>query len=130
MVRAHGFEINLSDSDGPQALFHLAREQFGHIDILVNNAAYATETTIEKMRPEDLDRHYAVNLRAMMQLCAEFVRSFSRKGGGRIVNLTFGQGLGPLHGELGSTRLADWSFAGVLPWAAILPSRPATRFVD
>ena len=99
-VRAHGFEVDLSDPDGPHALFHHARERFGHIDILVNNAAYSTETKIEKMRAEDLDRHYAVNLRAMMLLCAEFVRSFSRKSGGRIINLTSGQGLGPLPDEL------------------------------
>ena len=99
-VRAHGFEIDLSEPDGPHALFHLAREQFGHIDILVNNAAYSTETTIEKMRAEDLDRHYALNVRAMVLLCAEFVRSFSAKGRGRIINLTSGQGLGPLPDEL------------------------------
>ncbi|MEO8372709.1 MAG: SDR family NAD(P)-dependent oxidoreductase [Candidatus Solibacter sp.] len=99
-VRAHSFEINLSEPDGPRELFQLARERFGQIDILVNNAAYSTETTVEDMCAEDLDRHYAVNLRAMMLLSAEFVRSFPAGGSGRIINLTSGQGLGPLPNEL------------------------------
>ena len=99
-VRAHGFEIDLGEPDGPSTLFQLTREQFGHVDILVNNAAYSTEVTVDGMRVEDLDRHYAVNLRAVMLLCAEFVRFFPDGGAGRIVNLTSGQGLGPLPNEL------------------------------
>src|SRR5262249_33506203 len=35
-VRAHGFEIDLGQPDGPHTLFQLAREHFGRIDILVN----------------------------------------------------------------------------------------------
>lgn len=99
-VRAHGFEINLGEPDGPHTLFQLAREQFGQIDILVNNAAYSKESTVEDMCAEDLDRHYAVNLRALILLSSEFVRSFPAKGAGRIINLTSGQGLGPLPSEL------------------------------
>jgi len=99
-VSAHSFEIDLSEPDGPRTLFHLARERFGHVDILVNNAAYSMETTVEGMCAEDMDRHYAVNLRAVMLLCAEFVRSFPAGGVGRIINLTSGQGLWPLANEL------------------------------
>jgi 3-oxoacyl-[acyl-carrier protein] reductase len=99
-VRAHGFEIDLGAPDGPATLFQLTRERFGQVDILVNNAAYSAETTVDGMRVDDLDRHYAVNLRAVMLLCSEFVRSFPYKGVGRIINLTSGQGLGPLPNEL------------------------------
>ena len=125
-VQAHGFEIDLSEADGPHALFRLAREQFGHIDILVNNAAYSTETTIEKMRAEDLDRHYAVNLRAMMLLCAEFVRSYAAEGGGRIVNLTSGQGLGPMPDELAYAATKGGGDAFTLSLSAAVAHRGIT----
>ncbi|MBY0502907.1 MAG: SDR family oxidoreductase [Bryobacteraceae bacterium] len=98
-VRSHGFEIDLSEPGGPQVLFRRAREQFGQIDILVNNAAYSTESSVDGLNAETLDRHYAVNLRAVMLLCAEFVRTF-QPGAGRIISLTSGQGLGPLPNEL------------------------------
>jgi len=81
-------------------LFTQAKEQFGRIDILVNNAAYSTVTRVEQMSAADLDRHYAVNLRAVMLLCLEFIRGFTHGGAGRIINLTSGQGLTPLPDEL------------------------------
>jgi len=99
-VRAHGFEIDLSQTDGPLLLFQSAKEQFGHIDILVNNAAYSTETTVTGLCAEDLDRHYAVNLRAVILLSVQFVRGFQAPRVGRIINLSSGQGLGPMQNEL------------------------------
>ena len=81
-ARAHGFEIDLSKPDAPRILFQLAQERFGRIDILVNNAAYSAETTVEEMHADDLDRHYAVNLRAVMLLSAEFVRSLPVRSAG------------------------------------------------
>ena len=99
-VQAHGVEIDLGQPEGPRTLFSLARQRFGRIDILVNNAAYSTETTVEGMTAEDLDRHYAVNLRAMILLCLEYIKGFTQDGSGRIINLTSGQGLGPMPHEL------------------------------
>jgi 3-oxoacyl-[acyl-carrier protein] reductase len=125
-VRAHGFEIDLGQPDGPHTLFQLAREHFGRIDILVNNAACSTETTVEKMCAADIDRHYAVNLRAMMLLCAEFVRSFAAGDGGRIINLTSGQGLGPLPNELAYASTKGGVDAFTLSLSAAVAQRGIT----
>jgi 3-oxoacyl-[acyl-carrier protein] reductase len=99
-VRADGIEIDLSHTQGPHTLFAKAQERFGRIDILVNNAAYSTVTKVEQMNANDLDRHYAVNLRAVLLLCLEFIKGFTHDGAGRIINLTSGQGLAPLPDEL------------------------------
>jgi 3-oxoacyl-[acyl-carrier protein] reductase len=99
-VRACGFEIDLAQPDGPGILFQAVQEKFGHIDILVNNAAYSRETSVEVLSAKDMDGHYAVNLRAVILLCVEFVRAFKARGPGRIINLTSGQGLGPMPKEL------------------------------
>jgi len=99
-TEAHGFEIDLGQPDGARTLFAQTQERFGRVDILVNNAAYSTETPIERMTAEELDRHYAVNLRATMLLSLEFVQAFAQPSGGRIINLTSGQGLSPLPQEL------------------------------
>ena len=59
---------------------------------------------IENLTAEILDRHYAVNIRGMALLCAEFVRRYKLKQSehdyGRIINLSSGQGVGPMPGEL------------------------------
>ena len=56
-VSADGFEVDLGQADGPRRLFRLAREMFGRVEILVNNAAYSTRTHIKGMTAEDLDLH-------------------------------------------------------------------------
>ena len=99
-VRAEGFEVDLGQADGPSRLFRLAREKFGRVEILVNNAAYSTETHIKGMTAEDLDLHYGVNLRAVILLCQEFVKGYTQGHVGRIINLTSGQGLSPMPNEL------------------------------
>jgi 3-oxoacyl-[acyl-carrier protein] reductase len=99
-VRADGVEIDLAHAEGPRTLFTRAQERFGRVDILVNNAAYSTTTRVEQMTADDLDQHYAVNLRAVLLLCLEFIRGFTHDGAGRIINVTSGQGLTPFPDEL------------------------------
>jgi 3-oxoacyl-[acyl-carrier protein] reductase len=103
-VRAEGVEVDLSDPQAPKELFDCAEARCGEISILVNNAACSLRDSIEQLSPEHIDKHYAVNVRAMALLCAEFVRRFRaiRNPGvyGRIVNLSSGQGLAPMAGEL------------------------------
>jgi len=99
-VQAYGIEIDLAHPEGPYTLFTQAQARFGRVDILVNNAAYSTVTRVAQMTAADLDRHYAVDLRAVLLLCLEFVKGFTHSGAGRIINLTSGQGLVPLPDEL------------------------------
>lgn len=98
-VRAAGLEVDLARPDSAPALFDKVETSLGPVSILVNNAAYSTQGGIEGLSAEQLDRHYAVNVRGMALLCREFARRF-REPPGRIVNLTSGQGLGPLADEL------------------------------
>jgi 3-oxoacyl-[acyl-carrier protein] reductase len=99
-VRAVGFEVDLSGLEGPRQLFALVQNALGPVHILVNNAAYSAEARVEQLTAEILDRHYEVNLRATALLSAEFVRSFTSGSGGRIINLTSGQGAFPMPNEL------------------------------
>jgi 3-oxoacyl-[acyl-carrier protein] reductase len=99
-VSAAKLDIDLSDQEAPVHLFEVVTEQLGPVDILVNNAAYSVNDGIDQLTAELLDRHYAVNVRAMALLCAQFAHHFSKPSGGRIINLTSGQGLGPMPGEL------------------------------
>jgi 3-oxoacyl-[acyl-carrier protein] reductase len=95
-----GLEIDLSDPAAPARLFDQANESIGSVDILVNNATYSVNSGIDTLDADSIDRHYAVNVRGMMLMCAEFVRRWDKNRGGRIINLTSGQGLAPMPGEL------------------------------
>jgi 3-oxoacyl-[acyl-carrier protein] reductase len=65
----------------------------------VNNAAYSTRDGYGTLDAAILDAHYAVNLRATALLSVLFARRFEVEPG-RIINLTSGQSLGPMPGEL------------------------------
>jgi 3-oxoacyl-[acyl-carrier protein] reductase len=99
-VEAEGVEVDLSLPDSARLLLDRAEEALGRPSILVNVAAYSTRDGFEDLDAETLDAHYAVNVRAMALLSAAFARRYPGGPGGRIVNFSSGQSLGPMRGEL------------------------------
>jgi 3-oxoacyl-[acyl-carrier protein] reductase len=99
-VRAEGIEMDLSRSDSAQLLLDATEERLWRPSILVNTAAYSTRDGFEALDAEALDAHYAVNVRAMALLSVGFARRYPGGPGGRIVNFSSGQSLGPMPGEL------------------------------
>lgn len=104
-LRAHGvgtqgIEIDLSDPASPSSVFKTAIDFFGQIDILVNNAAYSVEVDILALNSEILNAHLSVNAVGTMLLCQQFVQHWTGREGGRIINLTSGQGYAAMPGNL------------------------------
>jgi 3-oxoacyl-[acyl-carrier protein] reductase len=99
-VRAESMEIDLSLPESPERLLDAATERLGPLTILVNNAAYSTRDGFENLDARTLDAHYAVNVRAVALLSVGFARRYPGGHGGRIINLTSGQSLGPMPNEL------------------------------
>jgi 3-oxoacyl-[acyl-carrier protein] reductase len=99
-VRAEGIEMDLSRSDSARLLLDATEERLERPSILVNTAAYSTRDGFETLDAEALDAHYAVNVRAMALLSVGFARRYPGGSGGRIVNFSSGQSLGPMPGEL------------------------------
>ena len=99
-VRVKAMEIDLSLPDSPEQLLDTVDERLGPPAILVNNAAHSTRDGYEALDAVTLDAHYAVNLRATALLSVAFARRFDGGAGGRIINLTSGQSLGPMPEEI------------------------------
>ena len=95
-----GIEIDLSRPESPSELFRLALHRFERIDILINNAAHWEAGAIAEIDADQLNRHYAMNVRAPVLLCAEFVRHKQPDTPGQIINITSGQNHTPMPGEL------------------------------
>lgn len=123
-VRAVSIECDLAEADGAFRLLDAAEEGIGPVRVLINNAAHSTSDGYQALDAAILDAHYAVNMRAAMLLAAEFCRRFPQSGqrDGRIVNMTSGQGLGPMPDELayGATKGAIEAFTRSLA-PAVMP---------
>jgi 3-oxoacyl-[acyl-carrier protein] reductase len=99
-VRAEAVEVDLSLPESPPLVLAAAERRLGPPSILVNNAAHSTRDGYESLDAATLDAHYAVNLRATALLSVLFARRYEGGPGGRIINLTSGQDIGPMPGEL------------------------------
>jgi 3-oxoacyl-[acyl-carrier protein] reductase len=99
-VEADWTPIDLSLPEAPKKLWDAVEARFGVSHILVNNACFWANDTIESFDAGTLDRHYALNTRAPILLSLEFVRRFGGKGARRIISMTSGQMLGPMRGML------------------------------
>jgi 3-oxoacyl-[acyl-carrier protein] reductase len=69
-----------------RALYTVAEDEFGGVDIVVNNAAMIAGGPIEHFPVADFDRVIAVNLRGVYVSCQEAALRLSE--GGRIVNIS------------------------------------------
>lgn len=130
-VRAARLEMDLSQVEAPLQVLQTVAEQLGPPTVLINNAAYSTRDGYTQLDAATLDAHYAVNMRAMALLSVEFARNFRSGGHGRIINLTSGQSLGPMPGELAyvATKGAIEAFTRTLA-AEIAPLGITVNAVD
>jgi 3-oxoacyl-[acyl-carrier protein] reductase len=100
-VRCEHIMVDLAAIDAPQRIIQTAQAQLGAASILVNNATHDdTQAPFDQLDAQTLDAYYAVNMRGTMLLSVEFARNFALPAGGRIINLTSGQGRGAMPGKL------------------------------
>lgn len=100
-VRASHFSANLAEIEAPKLIMDAVQERMGGATVLVNNAAYdPVDISFDQLDASVMDAYYAVNVRGAMLLSVEFAKRFKAGTGGRIVNLTSGQGRGPMPGKL------------------------------
>lgn len=99
-VRCEHLMMDLSVPESFMDLLNNVEQKLGEPSILVNNACYSVNDDLTTITPESLDAHYAINVRAVTMLSVEFARRFTQSAGGRVINMTSGQSLGPMAGEI------------------------------
>lgn len=79
---------DITDTDAPQTITSAANENFGQIDILVNNAATLLLYPAEAFDRELWDITLEVNVSAGMALTAAAIPMLKKSAAGRIVNIS------------------------------------------
>jgi NAD(P)-dependent dehydrogenase (short-subunit alcohol dehydrogenase family) len=84
---AHFVQCDVSDAASVAALIDRARQIYGPIDLLVNNAAYVPVASVAEMEAAIWDRVLAVNLRGTFLLCKAVLPDMLSRRCGVIVNM-------------------------------------------
>jgi NAD(P)-dependent dehydrogenase (short-subunit alcohol dehydrogenase family) len=130
--------LDVDDEAAAAPFAELAREQFGRVDVLVNNAGYYQMGPLEGTSMDQVHRQYQTNVFSLLALTKAFLPTFRAQGGGTVINIasiTGDQGY-PYNSVYASSKAAvavlseslsiDLAEFGVVV-RAILPGQHATR---
>jgi NAD(P)-dependent dehydrogenase (short-subunit alcohol dehydrogenase family) len=92
---ARGFVCDVRDYEQVQALIGFAVDQFGGLDVLVNNAGIGKFASVEETSAEDFRSVLETNLFGVFYCCHEAIPEMRRRGGGYIINISSLAGANP-----------------------------------
>jgi 2-deoxy-D-gluconate 3-dehydrogenase len=78
---------DVSDVAQVRALVQKAKDTFGRLDILVNNASWTGTTLALDVTEEEFDKTMAASLKSVFFACQAAARVMIPQGGGRIINI-------------------------------------------
>jgi 3-oxoacyl-[acyl-carrier protein] reductase len=109
-TRVKSYFCNVADFEDAKKTVESIIEDFGGIDILINNAGITKDNLIVKMSPADFDAVIGVNLKGTFNMIKNCYSHFMKKRAGRIVNIASVSGL---LGTAGQANYAS-SKAGII----------------
>ncbi len=109
-VKAKGYQSNAANFDAAQELAKNVLEEFGSIDILINNAGVTKDNLLLRMSEEDFDKVIEINLKSVFNLTKAVIRPMMKQRSGSIINMSSVVGV---KGNAGQTNYAA-SKAGIL----------------
>ncbi|MEX3772549.1 SDR family NAD(P)-dependent oxidoreductase [Pseudomonas sp. MYb118] len=97
---AHALAADISNGEACRTLVAQVAAQFGHINVLVNNAGINRRGNLLALSEEDWHTSFAVNLDSMFYLCRAVLPIMIESGAGAIVNTASQWGLYPAPGHI------------------------------
>jgi 3-oxoacyl-[acyl-carrier protein] reductase len=100
-----GVVADVAHREDAERLVDTARQRFGRLDVLVNNAGMIRDSLLVRMKDEDWDRVMEVNLRGAFLMMRAATKVMMRQRGGRIINIA------STAGAMGNAGQANYSAA-------------------
>ena len=121
--RAVGVSVDVTDPRRIDAMVRTALDEYGRLDVLVNNAGIVRDRLALRMSPADWDAVVATNLTAAFNCARAVLRPMLRRRGGRIINV------GSVVGRMGNAGQANYaaSKAGLEGFSRALAREVAAR---
>lgn len=114
---------DISNSEEVENLINSAKEKFGTIDIMVNNAGITKDTLILRMKEEDFDSVIDVNLKGVFNCLRAITPVMVKQKHGKIINLSSVVGISGNAGQVNYSA----SKAGVIGMTKSLAKEVGSR---
>lgn len=82
------FTTNVADEEQVNELERQARDAFGHVDILINNAGINIRRQVVEFSLDEWNRVMTSNVTSAFLMCRAFIPHMKGRGYGRILNMT------------------------------------------
>lgn len=118
-----GLVLNVTSLESINNVLEQIKQQFGDIDVLVNNAGITRDNLMMRMKEEDWDIILQTNLSSVFHLSKAVLRSMMKKRFGRIISI------GSVVGSMGNPGQANYcaAKAGIIGFSKALAKEVASR---
>lgn len=122
-INGRGIVLNVSEGESIDSVLKSINEQYGAIEVLVNNAGITRDNLVMRMKEDQWDDIMATNLKSVFRLSKGVLRGMMKVRSGRIINITSVVGVS---GNAGQANYAA-AKAGVIGFTKSLAQEIASR---
>ena len=119
------YALDVLDEKSIQKAYQAALNDFGHLDVLVNNAGITRDSVFRKMTPEDWKAVIDTNLNSLFNVTKQVIDGMIDNGWGRIINISSVNGQ---KGQFGQTNYST-AKAGLHGFTMALAQEVASKGV-
>lgn len=87
-VNAKGYKSNAANFEEAQKLVDAVLEDFGTVDVLINNAGITKDNLLMRMSEEDFDAVIDINLKSVFNMTKAVQRTMLKNRNGSIINMS------------------------------------------
>lgn len=123
--KGRGLALNVTDVDSIEATLKTINDEFGAIDVLVNNAGITRDNLLMRMKDDEWNDIIDTNLTPIYRMSKAVLRGMMKKRAGRIINV------GSVVGTMGNAGQANYAAAkaGVIGFTKSMAREVASRGV-
>jgi len=122
-VKAKGYKSDASSYEQAEALVKEVLEEFGQVDILINNAGITRDNLMLRMSEEQWDQVMETNLKSVFNLTKQIIRPMMKNRSGSIINMSSVVGV---FGNAGQANYAA-SKAGIIGFSKSIAKEIGSR---
>ena len=104
-ILGKGMKLNVTDNDQITSVLKAVTDEYGAVDVLINNAGITRDNILVRMKEEEWDDIINTNLSSVYRMSKAVLRGMIKKRSGRIISIT------SVVGAMGNAGQANYSAA-------------------